>query len=208
MPPLGIPGLVEAEQSEAFDRLAAFTDCPERIAGVEVIPLTPRLALELDAGGSAFFRGGIPTSGDVAAFLWHVSVQRQKPGPWYLTRKRWSAVNQSRFITSIVTLDYFEAFGRIRDYLEDSASDGPARRESTGPAYAGWASGMVDAVASRYGWAEDEILDIPFKRLWQYWRRWSHRETEGKQIFLNKSDEVRAKWLDELNAQNREEKSA
>jgi len=199
LPP--IPGLDEAVEEESQARLMSFLAKSERICGIEVQLFTPRLAMELEAAGSPFVIGKrSPGSGDVAVFMWAVSKQRMRPRPWFLTQAAWLRINQRWFIRSLARLDIAAVYLEVLRYLEEASADGPGDGGSSDSLpFASWASSIVDAFAARYGWLEERTLDTPFKRLWQYWRRWQARE-EGKTNFINlRSHKVRADFLATLN---------
>lgn len=186
-----IPGLEEAIQKESLGRLGAYLDV-ERIGNIDVLPLTPRMALELEAAGSPFLVGGTPTPGDIAAFLWHVSVHRVRK-PWWRTAQSW----KDSFCRQIANQDTFFLAGRIAEYMQATSYDSPGSGDGGDSVpFASWVSAIVDAVACRYGWSEDEILDTPFRRIWQYCRRWTWRESGGKKVFINPLVcKARAEWL-------------
>lgn len=205
MPVLEIPGYAEALASERRERNAAFVSgLHETICGVDVRPLTPRITLELDAAGSPFFSGGLPTEADVFAFFWHLSPARvsRPPSWWVFGRKRWVNREKDKLARKLVTLDYVETVLAIKEFIEESCGDGPSNSGGgSEPAFAAPASALVDYFAHEYGWSEDAILDTPLKRLCQYWRR-SVRRMDSKTQFINVlSDRVRSRFLDTLNEQ-------
>ena len=57
----------------------------------------------------------------------------------------------------------------------------------------------VDAVASEYGWNEEDILNIPFKRLTQYIRAIQLRNNPKAILFNAKSDKIKGDFLDSQN---------
>jgi hypothetical protein len=201
MPLIGeIPGLAEAVEREAFDRLAAFVPVHERITNIPVRMLTPRLTLELEAAGSPFLKGRLPSAPDVTAFLWHVSVARIEPRSWWIPEQRFRELRKQACIRQWVHLPYVQTALEIQKYIEDANADGPGGGSSyTDTPFASWASGIVDYVASRYHWDEDKILDTPLKRLWQYWRRAMMRETKGEATFINRADAAKGAFLESLN---------
>lgn len=185
-----IPGYRDALDRESAIRDAAFIDLPESICGVQVKPLTIRLFITLDGIGSPFVRGAAVEAADVARFLWAVS-------PLYSatdTEARAKFVRQCRKIIGI------DAADAIRAYLDEAFMDAPASSESAGEQapFASWASSLVDFLANQYSWSEDEILDMPLKRAWQYVRRIQKRSNPSKTLF-NPSDKVRGDWLATIN---------
>lgn len=186
-----IPGYKEAVQREALQREAAFVPVTESIQGVPVLPLTPLHYSMLDCAGSPFVTGGIPTPGDVIAFLWCVSPD-YSPNGWL---RRW------RFARAARRLPYSATVNAIGDYLTEAFADAPGvKAQGFRPSYYSGTASMVDLLASQYGWPEDAILRTPFKRLFQYARAIRARH-DDKPIFFNPSDAVIAEWQekDELN---------
>ena len=205
MPLVGpIPGYTEAVAAEHFDRLVSFFDVNhETICGIKVRPLTPRLALELDAAGSPFMRARLPeTRGEIAAFVWHISTERATRPPWYWpwSADRWIEYRRRKFLRSLLPLDAVVLTDAIFKYVNDAGADGPGGVSGGGAPFACWPSTLVDYFASRYGWSENTILDLPLKRLWQYWRHIRNRESKELALFINRSDEVRGNWLAARNA--------
>ena len=200
-----IRGLQAAREREQFERLAAFLPTvPELLCGVAVRPLTPRLSLELEAAGSPFLCGGLPHPADAAVLLWHVSVAKQERRPWWLSARRWQDRLKDRLTGQIATMLYTETCERITDWLKAAHRDGPGvsgegeERES----FACWVAGVVDYFASRYGWSDDLILDMPWRRLWQYHRFIVNRESGGKATFINAlTDKARDEFLCAANAE-------
>lgn len=199
-----IEGYAAAVRKETFERTAAYIGgCNETLCGVTVRPLTPRLALELEAAGSPFFNGRIPEPWEVMALLWHISPMRLQVAPWWWLAgaKRWRTRQQRAIAAVICERDFVETVTAIHGYIDEANLDGPGGGGSGGgPAFASWASGIVDYFANRYGWSEADVLDVPWKRLWQYWRRVKYRETNGEVEFINVlSDRIRADYLKSYN---------
>jgi hypothetical protein len=193
-----IPGYREAVERETLDREAAFLPVTESIAGVEVLPLTPLHYSMLECAGSPFVRGGLPNPGDVLAFLWCVSP-RYCSGYW----RRWL------FARSLRRLSFVRAVQGIGEYLTAAFADAPGVKQ-TGfkPSYYSGTAALVDLLASQYGWTEETILRIPFKRLFQYARAIRARH-DDKPIFFNPSDSVISEWQerDELNRRKLQEQA-
>jgi hypothetical protein len=190
----------EACRRESFNRIAGFLSPPDRICGVDVLQYTPRMELELLASGNAFVTGADPFVGDVAAFLWRISRARSEAGASkWRTRRR-----MNRFIRSIAGLDFFDACGRVVEYLREAHADGPPSSGGDSPAYASGTSAIVDLLAGAYGWPEEAILDVPYKRVWQYWRHIHFRKSGGDRTpFINlASDRVRAEYVGRIAPEN------
>ena len=189
-----IPGLREAEDHYRQENAEAFAGVEPRIGKmVEVLPFTPQMFVELDGADSPFFRNGaIITEADVAVFLWRVS-------PYYV---RGNEDQRRFFVANLAVLPYDTAVDEITEYLRRSLAGmplwpGKIRTEVT---LVQWPARLVHMFASEYGWAEEYVLNLPFRRLWQY----ANRILEEKNPdFTEKSAagmRARDKWLNERNA--------
>jgi len=189
-----IPGLRAAVEAETRQREVAFLPVNESICGVEVLPFTPIHFTALDAVRSPFVHGGIPSAGDVLAFLWCVSPEYQ-PGARF---KAWRFARRNRGI------DYFKALAGIQEYLSQAFGDAPGRKD-TGftPSYYSGTAAAVDLLAHQYGWHEKDILRMPYKRIFQYARCIKSRLVE-KPIHFNRSEELIARWQEEQDRKARE----
>ena len=190
-----IPGYREAVERENSVRDAAFLDLPEFICGTQVNQITPQHFLILDGIGSPFVSGGTPTAEDVVKFLWILSPEFCRP------TSIWNRIRRWRFTVSCRNIDFFKAIGAIVRFIRETFHDSPG---GTGPRSAPIAScvaGPVHVLANKYGWSEAEILNLPYKRIFQYFRL-IQIQANPKVITFNSSDHVRAKWLDEINAAN------
>lgn len=179
-----IPGYEEAMKRERDIRSAAFINAPELICGLKVNPLNLNHVALLEALGSPYLCGGVPSAEDTAIFLWIVSVQF----------KAFDIEARDAFVRSIAHMDAELLQAEIASYMDEAWQDSPSGRDN-GPAPTSWAAAMVDALACEYGWSEAEIMAIPVKRLFQYLRRIRMR-IDPKAIFIDSSDELRAKWLE------------
>lgn len=203
-----IPGYREAVESEASARSEAFTGAPEMVCGVELLPMTPRHLLLLQATRSPFVVGGAVSSRDVGLFLWCLSPDyaaalraRNALSPWagrlalFLFRRV-----QTRFLRRVRRLDAAEAIEGCRRIVREALLDGPgSRRAGWSPEYFSPVASLVSNLAEKYGWSEAAIIDTPFKRLFQY-TRVLRAASDPKAIFFNPSDSVRSAWLRERNA--------
>lgn len=182
-----IPGYREAVQKERAVRSVSFIEAPEVICGLKVRPLNMRHIALLEALGNPFMMGGAPTAEDIAAFMWIVSVQF----------KPFDIEARDAFIRSISFMDASQLENEIVQFMDEAWQDSPSGRDG-GPAPTSWAAAIVDAIASEYGWSEQDIMDVPVKRLFQYMRRIRLRN-DIKAVFIDPSDKLRAAWLESQN---------
>lgn len=193
-----IPGLREAEAKFREEELDSFAGVEPDICGlVEVVPLTPQIFIELSGSGNAFFNrertSGIVTPVDVAVFLWRVN-----PGFNRKDKERRQLFNQ---VVSLLPFD--QAVSDIEDYIVRSWSAMPQWPGSSGGSQSAgvWPSRIVDMFAAEYGWREEYILNMPFRRLWQYANRILERKNADYTHKVPEALRLRQKWLEQANAQ-------
>jgi hypothetical protein len=190
-----VPGYREAVQRETDLRDAAFLPVTDSICGVEVNQLTPFHLAALTLARSPFICGGVPFPRDIAIFLWCVS-------PEYNPR---SVVARWFFIRRVAKLDYRESVEAIMRYVSEAFFDAPGGKgERFKQSYYSSTASIVDLLAHEYGWAEADIMRVPFKRLFQYSRCIRERYAE-RPMFFNASDSILAEWQDEQNRRTKEE---
>lgn len=186
-----IPGWREAVERENAVRDESFLGLTETLCGIEVLPLSAYHFLILEAVHSPFVCGGVPNEVDIARFLWIVSPQFRP------TTTRADRKLRDKFIRRLSNLDWEQSVKAITTYTEDAFQDSPGSRGGSQASYWSWIAGLVDFIASAYGWTERDIIDIPLKRAFQYVRLIKSRESEA--IHFNRSDTVRGEWLRKVN---------
>ena len=187
-----VPGYQAAVEREGLVRSAAFLPVTETVNGVECLPLTPLHFATLDAIKSPFVKGGIPNQADVAIFLWAVS-------PRYSQTNRWAFYWTVR---SFRGLDYADSLKAIYAYLAEAFADAPGVKGEVSVSYYSASASIVDLIASEYHWPERDIIRLPFKRLFQYFRCIQTRHVE-KPIFFNASDLVLSDWQEKETEKSR-----
>lgn len=182
-----IPGLEEAVQDEQLRRVAAFTPATQQVAGVMLLPLTPSKLAVLEAISCPVLSGvEFPEPEDIAVFLWWCSED------YSLCEKA-----KDKFTRKIASVDYYKAITEIQNWLADQFEDSPPSKSGgTRASYVSWLASIVDIIASEYGWSEEEILEIPFKRLMQYVRAIQLRHDPKAILFNSKSDKVKGDWIE------------
>lgn len=181
--------LAAAEAAEAFQRNAAFLNLTEFIEGVEVLPLTLRHIVTLEATHSPFMVGGKPNANDVVNFLW---LLNRKFEPNQLA-KRWFYLRRCR------KLDFCKTVKAIANYIDDAFSDGSGKSSPKRTQYYSTAAGAVDLISAEYGWSEDTVLDLPVKRVIQYSKAIALR-TNPKAVLFNRSREILVDYIHERDA--------
>jgi hypothetical protein len=188
-----IPGLKEAEERYASAQLEAFVGIEPSICGVILVnPFTPQMYIELEGCGNAFFNDKEISPEDVAAFLWRISPQY----------KRDDKAGRLAFLALIGVLPGQGAVDELFEYKRRAWAAMPKATGSLHSASMGsWVSTLVHAIASKYHWPEQEILNMPFRRLWQYLNR---IKEEANDRYVEKCDEaesIKAEWLKNKNAE-------
>lgn len=191
-----IPGLREAEDQYRSDNAEAFLGIENDIAGaVPILPFTPKMYIDLVAAGNAFFapKGTPITAADVAVFLW-----RCHPNYCFGTEQ---ANTLRRFFNgSLYLLDYSRAVDDINTYNAAAWAGMPMwKSRGVDVGVAQWPSRLVHLFAKEYGWTEEYILNLPFRRLWQYANRvLEENDPKFKETSPN-SLRLRDEWLNEAN---------
>lgn len=184
-----IPGLNEAEGRFRDELMEAFVGLEPSICGtIDVLPFTPKMFIDLEAGGSNFFSKAPLTVTDIAVLLWRVN-----PG--------FDAGNKRlrRDLNLYVGMLPFEkAAMECIDYIRRAWAGMPqwkSKKTNKTPSMGVWPSRLVHMFASEYGWSEQTTLSTPFRRLWQY----ANRILEANDPdYTHKAPEVlrmRAEWL-------------
>jgi hypothetical protein len=173
---------------ETVARDFAFLGVSEDVCGVAVRPMTLRDFIRLDGIESPFVRGGLPSPNDIVLFLWLQSKQF-KPSAFAL----W------RFSRRCRNLNYVETVKAITAFIDDALMDAPGGSGKSGESFYSMAAGLVDWLASNYGWSEEAILDCPLKRLFQYVNASVKRKNPKAILFNPLSGKVRRDYLKALN---------
>ena len=129
---------------------------------------------------------------DVLQFLWRVSEKfdrndREKRAMFW---QALSIVNAAELREGVV--DYI-----LRAWELMPHGDG-GRKQSAGA----WPSFIVHSIAGAYGWPEQEILNTPFRRLFQYIHRILESKDSEYRQRCPEAMKLRADWLAEQNARN------
>ena len=113
-------------------------------------------------------------------------------------------------IAALACHSYLETVREIHEYLRAAWSSEPmpfsrggGKRKRVAPPSAGtWISSIVDALASQYHWSEAEILNCPFRRLFQYVNRILERAIPEYAQACPEVLRLRDQWLAEVNRKN------
>lgn len=184
-----IPGYAEAVNTEQVNRDLAFLRDPLPICNIAVGHMTARRFLILSGCKNRFIVGGQLRPEDVAMFLWFVS-------PRYSTTPGEREAFISEYIRPLVFVDACrEIIAYLGRAFQDSNPSAGGGKEFTSAV-----AGIVDLLASEYGWNDEAILDMPLARVFQYIRRIQMRRNPEAPM-INRSEKYIAEWLVQQSAQ-------
>lgn len=197
-----IPGLKEAEEKYSDAQVEAFIGIEPRLAGrIEVRPFTPQMFVELDLSGNRFFSTEEdPDEGDVGAFLWRISPC-YAPG----NEAQRSAFGQLLNLVLLET-ELSVLITEIQAYVARAwlAMPIPSKgRSGSGSVdISAWPSHIVHMLAKEYGWKEEYIMGLPFRRLWQYVHRIREEMNPDYKERCHAALSIRSRWLEAQNGRN------
>lgn len=190
-----IPGLREAEERYRSESFEAFAGVEPKICGtVEIKPLTARMFADLEGGECAFLppiKREVDET-DVGVLLWRCS-------PYYA---RGDEDLRRFFQGSLAVLPFEDTKNEIFEYLRRSLAGMPlwkGKLRAT-PGIGQWQARLVHMFAKEYGWTEDVILDLPFRRLWQYANRIVEEADPAYKEQAPAALRLRSEYLQSLNA--------
>jgi hypothetical protein len=200
-----IPGLRDALKREARIRDTAFLDGLELVCGVEVAPITLRRLIWLEQAHNGLV---VPWRFESENELLAHSLQIVYfCNPTYVPPTRpkfgfWPAFFEGRkqhgFFRGITRGKKAEdIIAEVGEWLSEAFMDAPAgggSNEIQSPSYASYPAHIVDKFAEAglpftYG----EIMDMPLRRLWQFWRMAVRRVNET--ALSNPSDDLATKVI-------------
>lgn len=188
-----ISGLREAEDRYRQEAAEAFAGVELDICGVPILPMTPKMFIDLDGAGNAFFSkpGTLITPGDCAALLWRCSPCYKVSEPEL----------RSFFNLHLALLDYDALVDGITGYVVRSWSGMPLwpGKVKNEPSLGQWPSRLVHLFAKEYHWQEEYILNLPLRRLWQYANRILEEHDPKYKEKCNEVMRLRQQWLKQEN---------
>jgi len=182
-----------AVEHERAVRDGAFLPVAETVAGFLVVPMSLRQFLVLRALRSPCLEYDQPVSlADAAGFLWLLN-------PDYSLKPR----KRRKFLRVCRWIDLEYTVNAIREYVRETFQDRPPRQDGNSKQFFSDGCSICAMLAREYGWPEDDILDLPLKRLFQYLNECAamNAARAGHNALLgNPSDKVLSEHLRELNA--------
>lgn len=179
-----------AVEKERIVRDASFFPVNERIGPFDVRPMTLRHYLMLRAMRSPLLGKALPSTNDLAAFLWVVSPDFSlcvKARNKFLKKCRRSFVS-TRFFRQKKLKVAAEIINAARAYVDEAFQDAPPQTQTAtfDKEYYSDAAAICARFARVFGWDDEAILDKPLKRLFQYLKE--HRVHEAAEV--GQSDKV------------------
>jgi hypothetical protein len=214
---LDIPNYAEAVIREQFSRDVAFLDLYESVAGFDLVPLTLRHYVVLRLTRNPLLTGGLPTPRELFNFLWLLSPNYNPASKWARRRFEWKC--RRRFypplwmalINCRATRDNYgkrlhkrqvaaaKIIDAVKAFVEETMQDAPPRpaHQHFDPDYYSDAAFFCALFGREYGWTQEQTLDMPMRRLFQYLNEIKQRNAiPGKSVPLcNPSDRVKATWM-------------
>jgi hypothetical protein len=229
---LAIPGYVAAIIRERVVRDASFLGLTESVGPFDLVPMTLRHWMLLRTMGNPLVRQGdgarAPTPDELRDFLWVLSPQFRPVGietkqqarakrafrrrckkvfypPKYLAL--WDTARaRARHVRKLarcqsVAADIIDA---AKAYVAETMQDRPQQQGLTrwDPDYYSDAAFFCARFGREYGWSQEETLNTPLKRIWQYLNE-MRRHYDAKVPLFNPSDKVRADWMRQMNRQQK-----
>lgn len=182
--PLVLPELAAYRKKVGYRQATAFCDAPEYVAGIEVLPLTPRTWSMLYAVGSPFAHGGPISADAILTYLWfhspsyaHAGVQgwqirkREALRPFLLRLtqpwRKWLLLkpvpHRARAAISM-------AGEEIKALLNEAFADADSGNGRPGKPVATLEAFMIHNFALRYQWTPERTRNVPLRQLFQLLR--------------------------------------
>jgi hypothetical protein len=214
---LSIPGYAAAVLQEQFSRDVAFLGLPESVAGFDLVPITLRHYVVLRLTRNPLLTGGLPSPRELFNFLWLLSPHYNRTSKW--ARRRFELKCRRRFypplwmalINCRATRDNYgkrlhkrqveaaKIIDAVKLFVEETMQDAPPKlaHQHFDPDYYSDPAFFCALFGREYGWTQEQILDMPMRRLFQYLNEIKQRNAvPGKSVPLcNPSDRVKASWM-------------
>lgn len=189
----------EERAREEARREQAFLDLPYLVAGEPLRAMTPRDLLLLNGAESPFVCATEMTAGHVAMFFWLMHRDNDGSESWRMRRKR------AALIRRLKPRKYDDLVAAGMDYVAEIFMDAPQGSADSGsrrPLGTCFLAPLVMNIALETGWAQDEILDTPLPRLFQYTKALRARNQGKEFVDSSPSDRLTGEFLAELQRRN------
>lgn len=127
---------------------------------------------------------GIPSQQDVAVYLWLHCLDYEAGDE--KARQRWV----KRSVRPLLLAGKYPwCIAEINRHIMNTFMDSPGAGRADGKEYFIGSAGLIDSLASEYGWTDDFIMGVPICRLFQYQRAMTRRYNP-KAALSNPSDRL------------------
>jgi hypothetical protein len=171
------------EVDESF-RERAFLPITDQINGVTVLQFTLSHLTILSHLQSPFIYGGVRQIEDVGQFLWVVSPQYDTLPP--------EETNRTRYLAELVLHPKWKHFYRAIDrYLQRTFRDPPPSVKHGKPIATCYTASVIHPLMKTYGGNDEEWMDKPLIRLFQYLKGIQADENPATPQFNPMADRIR-----------------
>jgi hypothetical protein len=190
----------EAADFERRLRLEALIGLESEIDGIKIRPMTGFDILQFQYVENKIFIGGVPDESDFAHFFWTLKSKEEKRSQVKLFKFIIKKMRNPEFINSVY--DYVDYC-----FLDLPSNGSSGKSEKGNPSYNAtstvWLNGIIDGIASEYGWTYDEILSAPLARILQLYQYLLKRQLGDKYKIRNPiTSRASANELKKVNNQN------
>lgn len=195
------PEIASASRAFRQEQLEAWLGVELPVCGVEVVALTPRIAMELELAGNGFVAPGEPEGWIEAIQFIHRISKGYIAGP-ISYRKMWQLLRLRRHL---FRQKADQVFSEIRAYLSRTHAARPNFQRSAQPDFVPsdscWMSYVVDSLCGWYPHLTVQAaLDMPYRIMWQLWNRQLEKANPDYRQRAPAVMEARQKYLEELDA--------
>lgn len=188
----------EERAREDARREQAFLDIPAMVAGEPLRMMTPRDLLLLNGAESPFVCSGNIEPADVALFFWVLHEDNYGALSWANERRR------AKVLRRISKRGFIALVSAARAYVDEVFQDAPQGATTTDerrPLGTCFLAPLVVNIALETGWSQNEILNTPLPRLFQYAKAIRARSLGKEFTDFSPSDRLTNEFLCELNKQ-------
>ena len=162
----------------------------EEIAGEPAVQLTPERYLLLTVS-NALIGEKNPTFESALRFLWIVSPKFSE-NKFHSKFYRWRRRKK----------DQEKTVEACAHYLERAFSFQPSSKQNSSGGTGDWVSGLIDTLASEFGWNIKEIMKTPLPILFLLCARIKNRYSGKAVNFSGEADRLKAEYLQKVNEGN------
>lgn len=186
----------EERAREEARREQAFLDLPYLVAGEPLRAMTPRDLLILNGVESPFVCAGEMSPAHVAMFFWAMHRDNEGRQNWAERRAR------NALLKRMAPRQYEELVAAGIDYVQEIFMDAPKSSidaDTRRPLGTCFLAPLVMNIALETGWSQDEIINTPLPRLFQYTKALRARNLGKEFVDSSPSDRLTGDFLAELN---------